>query len=183
MTDTTADISLPRPIPYKTCPVFLPELGRHNRLSYKWHNNLTAVRMARNYQINPFANQFYLFVDVRIVTQEDFNPLFIKPLVGSAQRKDFVNRAEELFKSREKQFQKTSGEFRDLADRYNLNSENVVLSFERVDGEPEPTNEITVGERAVDTAQFVPGSVITKPSGQFRFKGGDPQDQNSWEQI
>lgn len=73
------------------------------------------------------------------ILRAQYNKLNTGERLSDTQRKDFLNRANKLFEKRQNQYKQTSSEYKNLAKRYNLSPENVVLSLDIVE---EPSKEI-----------------------------------------
>lgn len=95
-----------------------------------------------------------------------YNSIINGERLAPAQRTDFLARSRKLFKAQQGQYAETEKQFRALATRYGLDPNNVVLDYNPVEAVPEG-----------NAPQ--PGAV----EDGYRFKGGDPSDQNNWEPV
>lgn len=70
------------------------------------------------------------------ILRAQYNKVIEGKRLAPAQRNDFLDRAEKLFKTRQSQYNKTSDQYKKLSKRYGLSPENVVLDLDIVEDEP-----------------------------------------------
>jgi hypothetical protein len=92
----------------------------------------------------------------RILAGERLNP---------AQRQDFVTQARKVYTSREKSYRGMQEQYRDIAKRKNLDPRDTMIEF----------------APAVAPEGGAPQQGAVEDG--YRFKGGNPADPNSWEQV
>lgn len=76
------------------------------------------------------------------IIRSQFNRILRGERLTDSQRSDFLNRANILFKRRQDQYKKTSNEYRNLAKRYDLSQENIVLDLDILEGQQKKYSDV-----------------------------------------
>ena len=102
--------------------------------------------------------------------QASVNKVLSGERLSESMRKDFLNKSSSLLSGMEKQHKKREKTYTSLAKRNNLPIEDVVIDITA----PSEDN-------SFPPASPVPQAGVVEDG--YRFKGGDPSDQNNWEKV
>lgn len=98
-------------------------------------------------------------------------------LSGKA-RKQIYDQAQKIYRDVEKNVREQNSRYNDIASQWQVDPSRVVVQPEAYDPVAIPPTVGTVGD-PVPVQAPQPGQIVDG----YRFKGGDPADPNSWEQV